>query len=295
MGGMTPMHELDGVPLPGFVHIDQPYWWEEGGDLDPEAFGLKAARALETKILELGADKVAAFIGEPIQGAGGVIVPPTGYWAEIQRICKEHGILLIADEVICGFGRTGHWFGSDCLSIAPDLMPIAKGLTSGYLPLSAVMVNEEITETLNAAGSEFAHGFTYSGHPASCAVGLANIAIMERDGLVDRVHDEIGPYFQSALQGLLDHPLVGEVRGIGLIAGIQLTSDKASRGRFDKRGSAGLTCRDFCMRNGLVARAVADSIVLSPPLIITRQEVDELVSRLRRSLDQTAERIPAPA
>ncbi len=293
LGGMKAMHELDGLPLPGFEHVMQPYWYKEGGDLSPEDFGLKAARAVEEKILELGADTVAAFIGEPIQGAGGVIVPPASYWPEIQRICGKYDVLLVADEVICGFGRTGHWFGSQCLDIKPDLMPMAKGITSGYLPLSAVMVGDEIADTLYGAGAEFSHGFTYSGHPVSCAVALANIALMEREGLVEKVHEETGPYLQARLRELASHPLVGEVRGVGLIAGIELVEDKSTRRSYAAETAVGVRCRENCVRNLVISRAVGDSMVLSPPLIISKAEIDELVSRLQKSLDDTAREIGA--
>ncbi len=288
LGGMKYMHEVDDLPLPGFEHIQQPYWYREGGDLSPEDFGLAAARALEERIEELGAHKVAAFIGEPIQGAGGVIVPPATYWPEIQRICRKHDVLLVADEVICGFGRTGHWFASDYFEIDADFMPVAKGLTSGYLPLSAAMVHDRVAEVLREQGGEFAHGFTYSGHPVSCAVGLKNIQIIEQEGLVEKVRDETGPYLQGRLAELNDHPIVGEVRGMGLVAGIQLTADKATRAAFEKEGEAGGLCRDACMKNNLVARPVGDSMVLSPPLIISKAEIDELVKRLSASLDDAA-------
>ena len=163
LGGMSGMHAQADLPLPGFEHVMPPYWYDYGEDLSPEAFGLKAAQAIEDKILELGADKVAAFIGEPIQGAGGVLVPPESYWPEVQAICRKHDVLLIADEVICGFGRIGHWFGGEHYGIVPDVMSMAKGLTSGYLPLSAVMVGERLSEVLIAEGGEFQHGYTYSG------------------------------------------------------------------------------------------------------------------------------------
>jgi len=287
LGGMQPMHELDGLPLPGFEHIDQPHWYREGAGRSPADFGLAAAQALESKIEELGADRVAAFIGEPIQGAGGVIVPPETYWPEIQRICRKHDVLLVADEVICGFGRTGKWFGSQTFGIEPDMMPMAKGLTSGYLPLSAVAVGDRVAELLAEVGGEFAHGYTYAGHPTSCAVALANIGIIEREGLVPRVHDVIGPYFKAALEGLSDHPLVAEVRCCGLMAGIELAKEKAAKNL--EAGAAGQSCRDRCMANNLVCRPVGDSMVLSPPLSITEQEVDELTRRLKKSLDEAAE------
>jgi len=289
LGGMQPMHELDGLPLPGFEHIAQPHWYKEGAGRSPEEFGLIAAQALEAKIEELGAYRVAAFIGEPVQGAGGVIVPPETYWPEIQRICRKHDILLVADEVICGFGRTGQWFGSQTFGIEPDVMPMAKGLTSGYLPLSAVAVGDRVADMLAEIGGEFAHGYTYAGHPVSCAVALANIGILEREGLVPRVHDVIGPYFKDALEGLSSHPLVAQVRCCGLMAGIELSKEKVTKTL--ESGAVGQACRDRCMANNLVCRPVGDSMVLSPPLSITEDEVDELVRRLKKSLDETAESV----
>jgi len=292
LSGMAPMHKQSDLPLPGFVHVDCPHWYDEGGDLSPEAFGLKAARSLEDKILELGADKVAVFIGEPIMGAGGVLLPPATYWPEVQRICREYGVLLAADEVICGFGRTGHWFGSDLYGIKPDLMTLAKGLTSGYLPLSALMVSDEIAEVLIDKGGEFAHGYTYSGHPVSCAVALENIRILEDEGIVERVRDDTGPYFQRRLRETFeDHPLVGEVRGVGLIAALELVEDKATRKHFEPVGKVGTRCRNLCFDNGLVMRATRDAMVISPPLVISHDEIDEFMVRARRSVDMTAEEL----
>jgi len=288
LGGMKPMHDVDGLPLPGFHHVRQPYVYGEAGDMSPEDFGKAAAKAIEDKILELGADTVAAFIGEPVQGAGGVIIPPDSYWPEVQRICRQYDILLIADEVICGFGRTGHWFGSNLYDIKPDLMPLAKGLTSGYLPLSAVMVGDRVAEVLWDKGGEFAHGFTYSGHPVACAVALENIAIIEEENLVRRVRDETGPYLQQRLATLADHPLVGEVRGVGLLGAMELVCDKASRARFSPEGRAGTLCRDHCVKQNVVSRAVRDTMLVSPPLIISKAEIDELVARLTRAIDLTA-------
>ncbi len=288
LGGIPEMHAQADLPLPGFVHIMPPYWYALGGDMSPEEFGRHAARALEEKIVELGPDSVAAFIGEPIQGAGGLIVPPDTYWPEVQRICRAHDVLLIADEVICGFGRTGKWFGSDTYRIEPDLMPLAKGLTSGYLPLSALMVGDRVTEVLIEKGEEFFHGFTNSGHPVACAVALENIRIIEHEKLVEIVGDDTGPYLQSRLGELADHRLVGEVRGVGFIAGIELVEDKPSRRRFDPSGKVGAMCRDFCLEHGLIARTVGDVMTLSPPLIMTRGEIDELVSILGKCLDLTA-------
>ena len=289
LGGMVGMQEGFGLPLPGFHHVMPPYWFDfaEAGET-PADFGRRAAKAVEDKILEIGPDKVGAFIGEPIQGAGGVIIPPETYWPEIQRICSQYDVLLVADEVICGFGRTGRWFASEAFGIAPDLMTLAKGITSGYVPLSAVLVSDKVGEVLESGEGEFAHGYTYSGHPVACAVALANIALIERDGLVEKVRDETGPYLAECLQSLSDHPLVGQVRSFGLLGAIELVEDKASRTHFEPLGRVGTLCRDHCFQNGLVMRAVRDGMVLSPPLIIETAEIDALVETARRCLDLTA-------
>ncbi len=287
LGGMSHMHSQGDLPLPGFVHVKQPYWFAEGGDMTPEEFGIVAARSVEEKILELGADNVAAFIGEPVQGAGGVIIPPDTYWPEINRICKEHDVLLIADEVICGFGRTGSWFGLQTLGIEADIVPMAKGLSSGYLPIGAVAVSDQITEVLREQGGEFAHGMTYSGHPVACAVALENIAIMKEEGLVDRVRDDLGAYLNSALATLSDLPMVGETRSLGLLGAIELVEDKATRRKFDASVGAGRKCRDHCFDIGLIIRACGDTLVMSPPLTITHEEIDELVAMARTAIERT--------
>ncbi|MGN5117277.1 aspartate aminotransferase family protein [Aeromonas sp. 55A] len=291
LGGMKGMHAQGGLPIPGIVHIDQPYHFGEGQGMSAHEFGLERARQLEQKILELGVEKVAAFIGEPIQGAGGVIIPPDSYWPEIQRICDHYGILLIADEVICGFGRTGHWFASEGFGIKPDLMCLAKGITSGYLPLGAVMVSDRVAKGLVEEGGEFNHGFTYSGHPVSCAVAVANIQLMQKESIVKRVHDTIGPYLQRRWAELADHPLVGETRGRGLVAALEIVQDKQTNRRFPAHANAGMTCREFCFNNGLVMRAVGDTMIISPPLVITEEQVDELVKLARLSLDLTAAKL----
>ena len=293
LGGMAFMHEQGGLPIPGIVHIPQPYWYGEGGDLSPQEFGLRAARELERKIEELGAGRVAAFIGEPIQGAGGVIIPPDSYWPEIQRICDRHGILLVADEVICGFGRTGHWFGSELYGIRPDLMTLAKGLSSGYLPIGAVMVADRVADVLIDKGGEFAHGYTYSGHPVACAVASVNLTLIQQENLVARTRDELGPYLASKWRRLAEHPLVGEARSVGLIGALELSRDKRTRRFFDRRGEVGTICRDFCFQNGLIMRAVRDTMIISPPLVITREQVDELAEKAWRCLDLTLERCRA--
>lgn len=293
LSGLQPMHPQFDLPLAGFEHAGAPYWFAEGGDMDPDEFGLKAARSLEEKILALGADKVAAFIGEPVQGAGGVIVPPDTYWPEIQRICRKYDILLIADEVICGFGRTGNWWGSETFGIEPDFMTLAKGLSSGYLPISAVMVGKRVGDAMTAADEEFVHGFTYSGHPVAAAVALENIRILQEEGIIDRGRDEIGPYMQSRLRTLAEHPLVGEVRGVGLVAAIELVEDKAARKPYDPSRGAGVICRDHSIANGLIMRAVRDAMVLSPPLVITKEQVDEMVGIVHTALDLTAKDLAA--
>jgi len=288
LSGLQPMHPQADLPLPGFEHIEAPYWYAHGGDLSPEAFGRQAAAALEERIQKLGPERVGAFIGEPIQGAGGVIIPPAGYWEEIQRICRAYDVLLIADEVICGFGRTGHWWGSDCFGIEPDIMTMAKGLSSGYLPIAAVMVGRRVGDALVDAAEEWAHGFTYSGHPVAAAVALANLELMEAEGLHERANGPVGAHFAKALASLADHPLVGEVRSRGLIGAIELVEDRAERRTFPAERKVGATCRDHCLDEGLVMRAVRDVMVLSPPLIITEAEIDEIVAKAGRALERTA-------
>ncbi|MBU0643331.1 MAG: aspartate aminotransferase family protein [Alphaproteobacteria bacterium] len=287
LGGMKGMHAQGGLPIPGIVHIDQPDWWSEGGDMTPEDFGLERARQLEAKILELGADKVAAFIAEPVQGAGGVIVPPVTYWPEIHRICKQYGILLIADEVITGFGRTGNWFGCQTMGFTPDIMTCAKGITSGYIPLGASIVSDEIFNTLDAA-DEFAHGYTYAGHPVACAVALENLRLLDEDGIIERAGSDIAPYLKERWESLTDHPLVGEAKIVGLMGSIALTPNKATRAKFaSPTGTVGYYCRERCFANNLVMRHVGDRMIISPPLIITKAEIDILIDRARLSLDET--------
>src|SRR5690606_2965844 len=288
LGGMKPMHDMEPAVLPGFAHIMHPHWYALGGALTPEEFGIRAARALEEKILELGPDNVAAFIGEPVQGAGGVIDPPRTYWPEIERICRKYDILLVADEVICGFGRTGNWFGCETYGFTPDLMTLAKGLSSGYLPIAAVARNGGGLEGISRGGL-LSHGYTYSGHPVTCAVAAANIRLIQREGLVERVRDDIGPYFRSSLQELADsHPIVGELRGAGLMAALELVRDKEHRTPFANEDNAAIKCRDICLENNLIMRAVGQAMILSPALVISRSEVDELVEKAKIGLDQTA-------
>ena len=287
LGGMKPMHGQGDLPIPGIAHIQQPYWYGEGGDMSPEEFGLAAARELEKKILELGPHNVAAFIGEPIQGAGGVVIPPETYWPEIQRICREYDVLLASDEVICGFGRTGEWFGCQSFGVEPDLITMAKGLSSGYQPISALGVSDRIAEVLLDKGGEFYHGYTYSGHPVACAVALRNIEIIQNEKLVERTRNETGPHLAKALQALADHPIVGEVRSRGMIGAIELVKNKKTRERFANLGRVGTICRDHFFRRNAIMRACGDTMVMSPPLVATTEEIDTLLAVTRECLDAT--------
>lgn len=286
LGGMAYMHDVNSMPIPDIVHINQPNWWAEGGDMDPEAFGLAKAQELQAVIDEHGADRIAAFIGEPIQGAGGVIIPPDSYWPEIQRICRENDILLIADEVICGFGRTGAWFGSTTMGIEPDIMTIAKGLSSGYQPIGGVIVSDKVAQVIDT--EDFFHGYTYSGHPVACAVALENLRILEEEDVVGHVTHVAAPALADAWHSLGDHPLVGDTRTRGLLGSLALTPDKSTRAKFaSSEGTVGLICRERCFANNLVMRHVGDRMVISPPLVITPDEIKLLVSRARKALDET--------
>jgi len=285
LGGMAAMHAQGGLPIPDIHHIDQPDWWAEGGDLTPEEFGLARAQELEKAILELGENRVAAFIAEPVQGAGGVVIAPDTYWPEIQRICDKYEILLISDEVICGFGRTGNWFGCETLGFRPDIMTIAKGLSSGYQPIGASVVSDEVAAVI--AKSDFNHGYTYSGHPVACAVALENLRIIEEENLIGHVRDVAGPYLKSKWQALGDHPLVGQTNILGMVASVVLTPDKRARAMFASApGIVGIVCRDRCYANNLIMRHVGDRMVISPPLIMQPEDIDVMVARVRTALDE---------
>ena len=286
LGGMGGMHAQGDLPIPDITHIEQPYFFDLGlpGE-SREAFGLRAAGWLEEKILAIGPDRVAAFIGEPVQGAGGVIIPPDSYWPEIQRIVDKYGILLISDEVICAFGRLGHWFAYEKFGYRPDLVTFAKAVTSGYIPLGGVMVGDRVARVLIEQGGEFNHGYTYSGHPVACAVGLANLDLMAREDLPGRVRDDIGPYLARQFERLLEHPLVGEAQACGLVAGLSLVKDKTTGERFAPELAVGMRCRGHCFRNGLIMRAVGDRMIIAPPLTITHEQIDEMMALIRMCLD----------
>lgn len=287
LGGMEAMHKQLYGAVPNIEHVMPPYAYglAEPGESDHD-FGLRAAKAVEDAIVEAGPESVAAFIGEPIQGAGGVKIPPASYWPEIQRICRKYDVLLMLDEVITGFGRTGEWFAAQSMEIEPDTITTAKGLTSGYQPLSALLVSDQIAKTLEEKGGEFFHGYTYSGHPVACAVALRNLEIIEREGLIDRVRDITGPYLKKALtEAISDHDLVGEVRSFGLVAAIEIVANKMSRSRFAEDLKATEVIRDHAIANGFMMRAVGDTLILSPPLIWTPQIIDMACERISNALD----------
>ncbi|MGA7595668.1 MAG: aspartate aminotransferase family protein [Gallionella sp.] len=287
LGGMSGMHAQGGLPIPGIVHIEQPYHFGLAPDKNRDEFGIEAAGWLEQKILEVGPEKVAAFIGEPVQGAGGVIIPPKTYWPEIQRICDKYGILLISDEVICGFGRLGGWFGSELMGAKPDLMTFAKGVTSGYIPLGGVVVSKRVAEVLIEKGGEFTHGYTYSGHPVACAVALANLDVIEREGLIERVREETGPYLAGRFAELSDHPLVAGAETMGMVGGLVLMKDKSQHLGFDPSLDVGMICRNHCFANGLIMRAVGDRMIIAPPLICGKTQIDEMMRLIRICMDAT--------
>lgn len=292
LGGMSSMHAQGDLPIPNITHIGQPYFFENGLPGESEAeFGLRAAGWLEAKIIEVGADKVAAFIAEPIQGAGGVIIPPATYWPEIQRIVDKYNILLISDEVICAFGRLGHWFAYEKFGYKPDLVTFAKAVTSGYIPLGGVMVGNRVAKVLIEKGGEFNHGYTYSGHPVACAVGLANLAIMEREQLPQRVRDDIGPYLARGFEKIAEHPLVGVAETCGFTAGLVLVKDKKRRERFAEALGVGMMCRGHCFQNGLIMRAVGDRMIIAPPLTMTHDDIDEMLRLIRQALDLTQQEL----
>lgn len=288
LGGMAAMHAMSGIE-PGIEHVLPPYWWRYGAGESPAAFGRRAADALEERILALGPERVAAFFAEPLQGAGGVLVPPASYWPRVQEICRRHDVLLVADEVITGFGRTGHWWGCQTFGIeTPDFMTLAKAITSGSMPLSAVLVGDRIVDRLESGGV-LAHGYTYSGHPVACAVAVENLRILRDEGWIERVAEKTAPHFQRRLrEAFAGHPLVGEVRTSGLIAAVELSPDPEARARFEPEGHFGAHVLRASIARGALFRAVRDSLCLCPPLIIDEGGIDELVSRVREGLDDAA-------
>jgi putrescine aminotransferase len=292
LGGMSGMHAQGDLPIPNITHIEQPHQFENGLPGESTAdFGMRAAGWLETKILEIGVDKVAAFIAEPVQGAGGVIIPPATYWPEIQRIVDKYGILLISDEVICAFGRLGTWFGYEKFGYKPDLVTFAKAVTSGYVPLGGVLVGDRVANVLIEKGGEFNHGYTYSGHPVACAVALANLEIMEREQLPQRIRDDSGPYLAQTFAKVGQHPLVGMAETCGFMAGMVLVKNKERLERFAENLSVGMICRGHCFKNGLIMRAVGDRMIIAPPLTMTHAQIDEMIELIMVCLDLTYQEV----
>lgn len=286
LGGMAAMHEQGDLPIPNISHINQPYWYGEGRDYSSADFGLLRARELETKIKELGEDNVAAFIAEPIQGAGGVIIPPDTYWPEIKRICDKYEILLIVDEVICAFGRTGRWFGSNTYDLCPDIITIAKGLSSGYQPIGGSAISKKISDTLDQHGGEFSHGYTYSGHPVAAAVALENLRILREEKIIENVENKTSVALKKKWEQLGDHPMVAEARIKGMMGAIELSPDKFNKVPFKAPpGTAGLITREICFENGLIMRHVYDRMIISPPLIISDEEISKLTTLAWKCLD----------
>ncbi|MBC3419533.1 MULTISPECIES: aspartate aminotransferase family protein [unclassified Pseudomonas] len=289
LGGMKFMHEMGGL-IPDVAHIDEPYWYAAGGELSPAEFGRRCALQLEEKILELGAENVAGFIAEPFQGAGGMIFPPESYWPEIQRICRQYDVLLCADEVIGGFGRTGEWFAHEYFGFEPDTLSIAKGLTSGYVPMGGLVLSKRIAEALVERGGVFAHGLTYSGHPVAAAVAIANLKALRDEGIVRQVKDDTGPYLQRILREVFaNHPLIGQVQGAGLVAALQFAEDKASRKRYANENELAWQCRTFGFEEGVIIRSTLGRMIMAPALVANHSELDELVEKTRKAVDRTAQ------
>jgi len=279
------------LPLPGFIHTTCPHFYREGLEGETEAeFTGRLARNLEELILAEGPETIAGFIGEPVMGAGGVVVPPVGYWQAVQAVLQKYDILLIADEVITGFGRTGHMFGCQTFDIKPDIMTLSKQISSSYMPISAFMVNERVYQPVadeSAKLGVFGHGYTASGHPVAAAVALENLNIIEERKLVDNARD-VGAYMQERLREFVDHRLVGEVRGIGLIAAIELVGDKKAKTPHGKLGHLGALAAGAMLENGLIIRNLGDMIAICPPMIITRAQIDDMVAMIGKGLDKAA-------
>jgi L-2,4-diaminobutyrate transaminase len=291
--GLASVHDGFDLPLPGVLHTRAPYrlWEAEPGETDP-LFSARLAGELEAMILAEGPETVAAFIAEPVQAAGGVIVPPDGYFAAIRAVLDKYDVLLISDEVVCGFGRLGTWFGSQRLGMTPDLITIAKGVSSAYVPLSACIVSDQVWRVLADGGGSrvFGHGYTYSAHPLAAAGALANLEVIDREGLLDQAAAR-GDYLRDRLgEAFAGHPLVGEVRGIGLVAAVEFVAEREPPRRFDPVGSVAAPITAECLERGVITRALPDSdtISFSPPFVITEAEIDEVVGVAREAADVVA-------
>ena len=289
--GLPANHRSFDVPLPGFVHTMTPHYYHGANPGESEEdFATRCAAELETLILTEGPDTVAAMWAEPIMGAGGVILPPAGYFPKIQAVLRKYDVLLVADEVICGFWRTGNYWGSQTLDIQPDILTCAKALSSSFLPISAVLVNDFVFQALAKESNEigtFGHGFTYSGHPVPAAVAIETLKIYDEMDIGAHVRT-VGPHMQAELQRRFsDHPLVGEVRGTGLIAAVEFVADKAKRTNFDPKAKVGARLTKLCEEHGVIGRSVLnDTLCFSPPLVITKEDIDDMLTRVGKALDE---------
>lgn len=292
------IHREFDLPLDRFLHVTCPHYYREGLPGESEAdFVKRLADELEALILSEGPDTVGGFFAEPVMGTGGVVVPPKGYFEAIQAVLKKYDVLTVSDEVICGFGRTGSYWGADAVGYKPDMITCAKALSSAYLPISAVIVSEKIVDAMREQSDKvgvFGHGYTYGGHPVCAAAALAALNRYEELGTTANAA-ETGAYFQKRLAELKDHPLVGEVRGIGLMAGVELVSDKAAKTPFPPSVGAAVACARLALERGLVTRNLGETMSFSPPLIVTKEEVDAIVDIFRAALDATAEFVRAKA
>jgi 4-aminobutyrate--pyruvate transaminase len=287
LSGLMPNHRDFDLPIDRILHVDCPhhYRYAEPGETE-EAFATRLADALERRILAEGPDTVGAFIAEPVMGAGGVLVPPATYFEKVQAVLRKYEVLLIADEVICGFCRTGEMFGSTTFGLRPDILTAAKALSSGYVPISAVMVSEQVHAAVAANSGKigtFGHGFTYSGHPVTAAVALETLRIYEEEKVLAHVQS-LAPQFQAGLRRYAGHPHVGEVRGVGLIGAIELAAEPATRTPFDPAMKAGARLAELALQEGLIVRAMGDAVAFCPPLIITPAQIDEMFERFDRAM-----------
>ncbi|KKJ78388.1 aminotransferase [Kiloniella litopenaei] len=296
MTGLPANHTDFDLPIANILHTSCPHYWRFGKDGESEEdFSTRMANDLEKMILDEGPETIAAFIGEPVMGAGGVIVPPKDYWEKIQIVLKKYDILLIADEVICGFGRTGNTFGCETFGMKPDIISVAKALSSSYLPISAVMISDELYQGIadnSAKIGVLGHGYTYSGHPVCAAVALETLKIYEERNLFDQAA-KVGEHLQAGLAQFKDHPLVGEVRGVGLIAAVELVQDKKTKASFDPVGKVGTYLNERAIEEGLIIRNMGDSIAFCPPLIITEDQIDQMLDRFKTALDKTLDWVKA--
>ncbi|MCW1843516.1 aminotransferase [Prosthecomicrobium hirschii] len=294
VSGQPHMHADFDAPLAMFKHTDNPHYYRfhEDGETE-EAFSTRMADNLEKLILAEGPDTVAAFFAEPVQGGGGAITPPAGYFEKIQAVLKKYDVLFLADEVICGFGRTGNMWGSETYDLKPDLVSCAKALSASYQPISALMISDKIYEAMVSESKKlgtFGHGFTYGGHPVACAVASETLKIYEERDILGHVR-KVGPLLQQGLKDLEAHPLVGNARGVGLIAGVELMADKAKRIPFAPELKAGIQVMEECHKVGLIVRAIGDRIAFTPPLVISAGEIDELLAKFRKGLDAALPRL----